>query len=518
MPFKIRHLKNISSEFERSLKSELINGKYDQIEKILVIESKIIQFSLAIQEKIQQIVKTHRLLLHTSNSEPYLENSCCDSKETETTVSYFTSRDPDIIEYNNIVERLSNILDDIRSYSESVILYSNINTKIIYPPIDNLFDEKNVYLAFIFYCKFKSLIPIPQDLIPICTDKPDPLLINPSDTIGRIIQKLKEDGRNYSYEQILRLIQLISRENMINIKFDDPIISCVAKLSKFLDEIYDENNEDEIIELSLRDAIRDAIDTFDIAREENTPQVKNLNVFLIRSNEGMVEELINFVQKNSGSTVSRNAINKFRDSINSLNVWNYDNSNRNENIKISNDTMYNIVNFYKTFIENFASVFPNIILKKVDYEKTHIPNYYNFSKIHSNKLVKYISDYFGGLRKFYGIPTLLNILPKMQEITKNLIKLSKATPCFSSIKIGDITLKGVIDERTSRLLFEYYLLRTLITYVSLTDDEDMVVNEVKSSLSITDIFSVDYIEETVTKVDLGFSSRNQTDIRIRTGN
>ena len=305
---------------------------------------------------------------------------------------------------------------------------------------------------------------------------------------------------------------------MINIKFDDPIISCVAKLSKFLDEIYDENNEDEIIELSLRDAIRDAIDTFDIAREENTPQVKNLNVFLIRSNEGMVEELINFVQKNSGSTVSRNAINKFRDSINSLNVWNYDNSNRNENIKISNDTMYNIVNFYKTFIENFASVFPNIILKKVDYEKTHIPNYYNFSKIHSNKLVKYISDYFGGLRKFYGIPTLLNILPKMQEITKNLIKLSKATPCFSSIKIGDITLKGVIDERTSRLLFEYYLLRTLITYVSLKDDEDMVVNEVKSSLSITDIFSVDYIEETVTKVDLGFSSRNQTDIRIRTGN
>ena len=76
------------------------------------------------------------------------------------------------------------------------------------------------------------------------------------------------------------------------------------------------------------------------------------------------------------------------------------NSNRNENIKISNDSMYNIVSFYRTFIDNFVNVFPNIILNKVNYDNTSIPNYYNFSKFHSNKLIKYISDYFSSLKKF----------------------------------------------------------------------------------------------------------------------
>jgi hypothetical protein len=92
-----------------------------------------------------------------------------------------------------------------------------------------------------------------------------------------MIQKLKEDGRNYTNEQFLRLIQLISRENIINIELDNPVISCIANLSSLLDNIYDENNEDEIIEQSLRDLIKNAIDTFDIATETNSKQVKDLN-------------------------------------------------------------------------------------------------------------------------------------------------------------------------------------------------------------------------------------------------
>ena len=518
MPFKIKHLQNISSEFEKSLKSDLINGRSSQKEKILVIESKIIQFSLAIQERIQNIVKTHKLLLHTSNNEPYLENACCDSKETETTISYFINRDPDISQFNNIVQRLNNILDDIRSYTQSPILYSNINTKNIYQSTDNIFDEKTIYLAFIFYCKFKSLMPIPQDLLPLCTDKPDSSLINPADPIGRIIQKLKDDGRNYTNQEFLRLIQLISRENIINIQFDNPIISCVSKLSELIDAIYDENDENEMIELALRDAIKNAIDTFDIARTDSTKEVKDLNDFLIRTNKDMTEEIIDFIQKNSGANVSRNSINKFRDSINFLPVWNFDNSNRNENIKISNDSMYNIVSFYRTFIDNFVNVFPNIILNKVNYDNTSIPNYYNFSKFHSNKLIKYISDYFSSLKKFYGIPTLLNVLTTIQKQGKNLVKLSKVTPSFSSIKNGDTILRGVIDERTSRFLFEYYLLRIFIGYINLSNDENMIVTEVKKKIEITDIFSVDYIEDVETRVDLGMSSRNITDTRVMTGN
>ena len=518
IPFKIKQLTNISEEFKKGLVSDLRNGSEKQREKILVIESKIIQFSLAIQEKIQQIVKNNKVLLHTSNNEPYLENACCDSKEDETTIHYFTSRNSDIMNFNTIVQKLCNILDDIRSNTESLIFYSNINTKNVYPSISTNFDEKTIYIAFIFYCKFKSLLPIPEDLIPICTDKPDSALIDPSNTIDRIIQKLKDDGRNYTNEQFLRLIQLISRENIINIELDNPVISCIAKLSKLLEAIYDENNEDEIIEQSLRDLITRAIDTFDIATEDYSQDVKNLNDFLIRINEEMSEELTEFVKLNSGSNSSRSSVKSFVKTIENLSKWVNDDSHRNENNKISDDNMYNVNNFYKNFINNFVNIFPNIILNKVNYDNTHIPNYYGFSKNHANKIKKSISEYFESLKQFYGVPSIINVLITIQKNGKNIVRLSECTPGFSSIKNGDRILRGVIDERTSRFLFEYYLLRILISYINLADDENMIVTEVRKELEVTDLFSVDYIDETETRVDLGMTSRNKKDISILTGN
>jgi hypothetical protein len=518
IPFKIKHLANISAEFKNSLLSDIRSGSNNQREKILVIESKIIQFSLAIQERIQEIVKKNKVILHTANNEPYLENACCDSIENEPTIDYFIRRNNNIEEYNTIVGKLNNILDDIRAHTEAVLFYSNINTKNVYPYISNTFDEKTIYLAFIFYCKFKSLIPVPEDLLPVCTNKPETTLINPSDPIDRIIQKLKEDGRNYTNEQFLRLIQLISRENIINISFDNQIISCVAKLTKLLEAIYDENNDDEILELSLRDLITRAIDTFDIASSESSKEVKDLNNFLILHNEEMIDELVDYIGKNSGSNVTRSSIKKFTETIRNLQNWDFDTSNRNENIKISNDTMYTVTNFYKTFIDNFVNVFPNIILNKVNYDINHIPNYYGFSKNHAIKLQKSISHYFEKLKPFYGIPTLTNVLTSIQRLGKNLVRLADSTPCFSSIKNGEQILKGVIDERTSRFLFEYYLLRVFITYVSLSDDEKMIVTESKKTIEVTDLFSVDYIEETETRIDLGMSSNTINDSRILTGN
>jgi hypothetical protein len=154
----------------------------------------------------------------------------------------------------------------------------------------------------------------------------------------------------------------------------------------------------------------------------------------------------------------------------------------------------------------------------VNYNDTNIPNYYNFSSNHQNKLKKYISSYFEKLKAFYGSPTLLNVLMTIQKISKNLVKLSDATPCFSSIIIGEKILRGVIDERTSRYLFQYYLLRILICYVNLSDEDDMIVTEIRQTTDVTDIFSVDYIEETETRIDLGMTSRKQENTKVLTGN
>jgi hypothetical protein len=518
VPFKIRRLVNISDEFKRGLMSDLKSGSEKQREKLLVVDSKIIQFSLAIQEKIQELVKKKSMLLKNANNEPYLENSCCESKEGQTTIGYFTSQEPAIMEYNEIVQRLTNIIQDVINYSKSGILYSTINTKNKYPPISQTFDEKIIYLSFIYFCKFKSLIPIPEDLLPLCTEKPDLSLVSGNLSLDKIIQNLKEGGRKFDNEAFLRLLQLVGRKNIIHLDFDRPQVSSITKLLATIETIHDEN--DEVVEGSLRKLITDSLDTFDIASEETSREIKNLNDFLIRNNEEMLEDIKDFIEKHKGPDITRSAVSKFVKTIDNMSKWSCQGSNRNESSKISDDCLYSTVNFYKSFIANFVTIFPNMILNKVDYENVTMPAYLNLSKPHSNKIRKHISDYYKKLKTFYGVPSIYNILTKIQKSSNNLMRLSKETPSFTSIKYGEKVLKPVFDERTSRFLFEYYLLRVIINYIDLTDDEDMIVTEVtrQSDVDVTDLFTVSYLEDRETRVDFDVTTQAKKDTQILSGN
>ena len=516
VPIKLKRLVNISDEFKRSLLSDLKSGSENQREKLLVVDSKIIQFSFAIQEKIQELVKKKHLLLTNSNNEPYLENSCCESKEGKSTIEYFTSQEPEIIEYNNIVQRLTNIIEDVTSYSKSGMFFSLINTKNKYPSISQSFDEKIIYLAFIYFCKFKSLIPIPEDLLPLCTEKPDLSLISGNLSLEQIVQKLKDSGRRFDSESFLRLLQLIGRKNIIQLDFDKPQVSSITKLLATVESIDEEN--DEVVEGSLRKLITTALDTFDIASNETTREIKNLNDFLIRNNEEMIQDIKDFIDKNKGSNVTRSSINKFNEAITNMLSWSCENSSRNENIKISDDCLYNTVNFYKSFITNFVNIFPNIILNKVDYENVLIPQYLGLSKPHSNKLKSHVKDYYQKLKVFYGVENIYNILTAIQRTSKNLLKLSQETPCFTSIKSGERIIKPVFDERTSRFLFQYYLLRIIINYIDLTDEDDMIVTEFTKQTQVEDLFTVEYLEERDTRVDIDITSKKQADRTILSGN
>ena len=514
--FKIRHLVNISEEFKRGLITDLRSGSSYQREKLLVVDTKIIQFSLAIIETIQGIVKKQSLLLHTSNNEPYLENACCESNKGESVFEYFSNISPNIIEYNDIVTRLSNIMEDVISYSKGGIFYSDINTKNHYPAITNEFSEETIYLTFIFYCKFKSFMPIPPDLLPLCTNKPDQELINPTDSLDRIIEKLKNDGRNYTNEQMLRLLQLISKNNVVNMDINKPTISSISKISNLLETIKDEN--DEVVEGALIELILKAIDTFDIATEEQSKEVRDLNNYLIKNIEAMKNEIIEFVGKNYGSSVTKSSVKKMTKTIEKLSEWIVDDTQRNQENIISDYKTCNINNFYKTFIDNFINIFPSIILNQVDYDNNYIPSYYGFSRNHNAKLKNYISEYYEKLKKFYGVPTVLNILTTIQNSCKNLSLLTKYTPCYTSIKLEDRELKPIFDERTSRYLFEFYLLRILIQYIELSDLDEMIVTEVRKEVEITDLFSVDFVEEQETRIDLSMTSRTEIDTRLLTGN
>ena len=514
--FSVRHLTNISSEFTKTLNSDLRIGSINQREKILVIQSKIIKFSLALVEKIQEIVKKQHLLLHTMGNEPYLENACCQTSENETTIGYFLKHDSNIFEYNKIVKQLSDLNEDINNYSKSALFFTNTNTKNKYPSIVAEFSEKTIYMAFIYFCKFKSLIPIREDLLSICNNKPEIGVINPNDSLDRIIQKLKEDGRNYTNEQFLRMLQIVSRNNTININVNTPEISYITKISKFLESLDEE--EDEGIDSDLRSLISNLLDTYNVAEEGYTKEAKALNNFLIKDIEKMKEDIISFIQQNKSATVTNSSVKKTIKTIQKLSEWT-STTEEDANAK-NNDHFYSIINFYKTFIENFANIFPNIILNNVKYDDVYIPNYYGFSLNHANKLKSYISKYYEKLKRFYSVPSLQNILIKIQSFSKNLIRMSKNTPSFSSIHLSEKkTIYPLFDEKTSTYLFEYYLLKIMINYIELSEEDDMIVPEnTKKTPEISDIFAVDYLEEQDTMIDLSMTTTTDKDIRMLTGN
>jgi hypothetical protein len=498
-PFRVKKVLNVSTEFEKALFNDLRTGSPNQREKLLVLDSKIIQFSLLIQEKISQIIQKKQLLLQNSNHEPYLENACCQTSEGETTVEYFMHNDASIRECNQIIKKLVNIWMDIVSHTKSGLFCSKINTKNIYPPISQEFAEKTIYLSFIYFCKFKSLLPVPEDLLPLCIDKPEYNFLNGRDSVDEMIRKLKENGRNYNNETFLRLLQLIGRNNIIHVDLDQPLISSATILKNLLEAIQDEN--DEVIEGSLIKKMQGALETYEVASTETTPAVRELNNLLSKDIESMKEDILEFIDKNRGLRVSTRLINKAKSVINNLSLCSIDqdqdletdSSKRLDNI--SNDSMYTIVNFYKTFISNFITVFPNIILNKVDFSDVIMQKYMNLSMSHSHKISNYIKEYYEDLKTFYGNPKLDNILSAIQKTAKNIERLAQNTPCFTSTKQGDTLLKHVFDERTSKMLYEFYFLRILIQYMDLTDDEDMVVTVVENPEVVQELFTVDSLEE-----------------------
>ena len=503
IPFKVEKLTNISGEFKSALMSDLKSGANSQREKILVVLSKITQFSLAIQERIQEVVKKQDLLLNKGSNEPYLENSCCNTNDKESTIQYFMNKNKDIQEYNNIVQNLTNILSDITAITKSAMFYSNINTKNVYPSISNTFSEKTIYLTFIQFCKFKSLMPIPENLLPLCANKPDVLLINETDSIDEIIRKLKHDGRDYNYETFLRLLQLISRENIVNINVQKNVISPIIKLSATL-QTFDAEN-DEIIDSSLRNLMLNVLDTYDIATIEVTKETKDLNNYLIKQTALMKVDIVDFIRKNKGVSITASLLTKTARTINQLSVWS------------SQDQHYTIINFYKTFIHDFVSLFPNIVLNKVQYKNTLIPGYVGVSQHHSLKIQRIISEYYKNLQRFYGTPEIIKVLNTIQSLCANIVKLSDVTSAFTTIHNKDKTIHPIFDERTSLFLFEYLLLKVLITYIDLTDDDNMIVREITQRTTGDELFTEEFLEDNEAKVDF-MNTDTIVDTQLLSGN
>jgi hypothetical protein len=247
---------------------------------------------------------------------------------------------------------------------------------------------------------------------------------------------------------------------------------------------------------------------------EDSKEVRALKNHLSRTNDAMKKDITEFIKKNYKLTgIKQRDIDGF---LNDLFEWGCDDEIESRHI----DCLNKMVQFIKTYIQNFASVFPNIILNTVDYEKINIPKYLGLSITHTNDIKNIIKNYYEKLRPYYKNTHVSSVLYNVQNKTKNLLMLINETPFLTASS----TNNSIFDMRLSKLLLEQFFLVLFMEYVNLANNESMLFGvdirkeEVKSKktksdkkrkgrgsqltieepdrdFSIEDVFTVENLEE-----------------------
>jgi len=491
--FHIKSLQNVTDGFNEDFEREIKIGSHKQLEKILVLESKIISFSLAMQEEIQKIIE-HKDLLLKSSINPFMDNACCNEKDnvTLTTLQYFIRENQNIEIYNNVVRELSAVMQDIKILTQSSIMLSTVDTKRVFPEIPEQFSEETIFMAFISLCKFQSTVPIDEELATICINKPDYLTKN--DTLQEKIVKLKRDGRNYNKESFLRLFQIVSRNNIIRISLSYSPPSYVDNLRRQLLKM--DNEDDNTLNRGFRQKLETLLDTYDIAIQEDTEEMRAMKNYLAHSNDLMRKDIVDFIKRKA--KIGSGELKRITNFLKNLTVWDSDLKPRNKNEKISDDSMYNYINFYKTFISLLSTVLPTMILNKQT-QTIDAPSYWGISQKHALDLKNIVEGYYEPLKKFYGNNSIINILFEIQSKCKSLVLLANETPALTNIRVGNqtpIETYSVFDKRTATLLFEYYTLLIFIEYINLTTVPSMLSRMLIAPESDSDtIYSSDFLVE-----------------------
>ena len=468
---KLGTIEPLSKEFAPSLLTDIKKGSKEQFEKLTVIRSKMIYFGLKIQQLIGKAVKKKVAILTNNNSEPYLENSCCDDG-TMNTVKYFIDLQPDIVTYNTRVTSLSNILYDAGKMAQAAILFDPRNTKPVYPPLPNDFSDDTIYRAFIVYCKFNNNVPISEELRAVCMARPDDYDINAA--TDEKIELLKRSGHRYSNESLQMLMSIINRENIVKLNLQQIAISNIQILRDIIGSI-DKRDVAEI-PMTFRKNFLGLLDTFEIGGlMEETEEMRDMKNYLAASNKKMEEDILVFIRENRGRALHKDIITCLEE------ISKFQETGTSIFIESTDETIFKMINFIKNSIRLICKVFPNMIMNKVDpcQSGCKIPKYWKLSERHNGDLSNILNNYYSNFTSLFDNKELNYILQKSSKINKDIYMLSEFTHFYAPIRLADKTyMFSIFNRQLSVLLFKYYFYSCFMNILTTADDIADVVQAV----------------------------------------
>jgi hypothetical protein len=470
--FKLKTLQNISPQFKDQLIQTMREKNKKQDEMVLSIKSKIIFFSLGIQELIQKTVHKKNAILTNANFEPFLENACCDNEDINA-LKYFIKEQPDIASYNNSVKILGNLIDDLTRMGKAGIMYDPKDTKREFLKLPEAFSEETIYRAFIVFCKYNNDMPISEELRAICLNKPDNY--DKNDTIEENIRKLKRDGKLYTTESLEQLLTIVNRDNMVKLKINTPINNLTIDVLKHIISSMNERDTDHVPKV-FRDKFMNVLtqDETDSLFEDTT-EMRELKNYLSSANEKMKGDIIECVR--TSSKIKGSDLQAFTENLE--NITTLRETGNNTFMENTDETIYKMVGFIKNAVRDMVSVFPNMIINKVDYSTVKIPTHWTLSQVHETDLKTNINSHYSVLYKLYDDPDIVIIMRKLMNLTKDIEILANNTFFNTPLNIGDQKyIYSIFDRRLTMMLFKFYFYSILTTLISLRDDSEVALKNV----------------------------------------
>jgi len=470
-----KELKTLTAEYTNELFSLLRDRKHQQREHISMFKTKIIQYGYGIIESVSDIVFAKDLLLNTVSKVPFLENSCCNDRESLTTLGYFAAQDETILPHLKMISGWSDVLENVKSISKASLLYHNKATglKLIEEPQDHF--EINVYAAFIHYCNLDNDLPIPEEMRSLMSEKPEGY--DPKSTIQEKVEFLKENGKRYTLGNLLQLMEIVNSQNIVttyNEKLKGTPISAMKEFIEYLD-----TQDDAPIEAPLRVLLSAVIDKFDPKKmiNVNNPNKESmdLNKYLSRANTEMLDAILQFLKTNGN--MNRLKMEKIKTALKNIHIWDMD-----ADVHVDSN-MYNVLQFMKTSVYNMSHLYPELIRNNYS-ESTKIPKRWGFSSIHEADLVSVLKKEYESLQKFKNDPLVSSVLIAVQIKLADLNTFLNIIPLFSQIHKEDalseeaikpmMTWYSLFSKRTLYLLFTYIWYSVLLEFTEASTDPTMI--------------------------------------------
>ena len=164
--------------------------------------------------------------------------------------------------------------------------------------------------------------------------------------------------------------------------------------------------------------------------------------------------------------------------------------------------------FIQQEIDNIISIFPSIILNKVDYSNLKIPKHWNLTSSIIQKDIKNISKELQLLKTFYSMSNLNPILSDVMKNGNYLLELLKSTPFYANIRVnpGEKRSSTLLNGKLLVKFMKFYFLYAINLYIiSLNKDLPTISGTPVLQESPLDI---DIVESLILEGDLNVLSNN----------